>query len=157
MTPLLRAYFAAPLLSTLAACGGGGGGSSIGGGASPTNGDGWIAGVYQPSSHYAALCQNPRNGTDPVTGRAYPDSQGTTLDENNFLRSWTNELYLWYSEVPDLNPASYATTADYFPLLKTSGTTPSGAPKDKFHFTYDTSVWEQLSPAGVSVGYGAVF
>ena len=47
--------------------------------------------------------------------------------------------------------------ASYFPLLKTSATTPSGAPKDKFHFTYPTSTWEQLSQSGVSVGYGAIF
>ncbi len=32
---------------------------------------------------------------------------GTTTDENNWLRSWTNDLYLWYNEVPDLNPALY--------------------------------------------------
>jgi hypothetical protein len=52
--------------------------------------------------------------------------------ENNFLRSWTNELYLWYREVPDLDPASYA-TADDFNLLKTSATTSSGNAKDRFH------------------------
>jgi carboxyl-terminal processing protease len=157
MAPLLRAYFAAALLSTLAACGGGGGGSSVGGGASPTNGDGWIAGVYQPSSHYAALCQNPRSGTDPVTGRAYPDSQGTTLDENNFLRSWTNELYLWYSEVPDVDPGTYSSTSAYFDILKTTATTSTGHPKDRFHFTYSTASWEQLSGAGVDIGYGVTW
>ncbi len=66
-------------------------------------------------------------------------------------------MYLWYTEVPDTNPASF-TTDNYFALLKTSATTPSGRPKDKpeFHFTYPTATWEQLSQAGVSVGYGAV-
>ena len=67
----------------------------------------WTAGVFQPSSHFAALCQNPRSGNDPISGNAYPDAQGTTLDENNWLRSWSNELYLWYSEIPDMNPATY--------------------------------------------------
>ena len=80
--------------------------------------------------------------------------QGSTLSENNYLRSWTNELYLWYSEVPDMNPAGYS-TANYFALLKTSAITPSGSPKDKFHFTYPTDVWEQLSQSGVQAGYGA--
>ena len=80
--------------------------------------------------------------------------QGSTLSENNYLRSWTNELYLWYSEVPDINPAGYS-TADYFALLKTSAITPSGNPRDKFHFTYPTDVWEQLSQSGVQAGYGA--
>ena len=34
---------------------------------------------------------------------------------------------------------------------------PSGQPKDKFHFTYDTDVWRALSQGGISAGYGAEF
>jgi len=79
---------------------------------------------------------------------------GSTLTENNWLRSWTNELYLWYDEVTDRDPA-LSTTPDYFALLKTTATTPSGKPKDKFHFTYATSAWLALSQSGVSAGYGA--
>ena len=137
------------LLGSLTACGGGGGGGSSSGG--PT---GWVAGVFQPSASFAAKCASPRTGTDPATNMPYPDVQGTATTENNWLRSWTNELYLWYREVPDQNPANYA-TPDYFNLLKTSATTPSGAPKDKFHFTYNTAQWEALSQSGVQVGYGA--
>jgi carboxyl-terminal processing protease len=129
----------------LTACGGGGSAS------------GWIAGVYQPSSHFAAQCQIPRAGSDPSTGTRYPDVQGTTIDENSWLRSWTNELYLWYREVPDLDPATYATTAAYFQVLKTSATTASGNAKDRFHFTYPTAQWEQLSQAGVDIGYGVTW
>ncbi|HEY6452650.1 MAG TPA: S41 family peptidase [Steroidobacteraceae bacterium] len=129
-------------------------GSSSSGASSSGGGDGWLVGVFEPSAHFAAQCQNPRAGIDPTTHQPYPDVRGTTLDENNFLRSWTNELYLWYSEVPDLDPGAYATTATYFPLLKTSALTSTGNPKDKFHFTYATAVWEQLSQAGVNIGYG---
>ena len=96
-------------------------------------------------------------GTDPSTGKAYPDMQGSATDENNWLRSWTNELYLWYSEVPDLDPGAYATTAAYFPLLKTSKLTSTGHAKDHFHFTYPTSQWEQLSQSGVDIGYGVTW
>jgi C-terminal processing protease CtpA/Prc len=116
-----------------------------------------MAGVFQPSSHYANQCQSPRTGNDPVTGIAYPDMQGTTLTENNFLRSWTNELYLWYSEVPDVDPATYSSTASYFGILKTSAKTSSGADKDRFHFTYPTTTWEQQSRAGVNLGYGVTW
>ena len=140
--------------ASLAACGGGGGSSP---GGSSGGGDGWVAGVYQPSAHYAALCQSPRTGNDPVSGQPYPDKAGSTLDENNFLRSWTNELYLWYSEVPDLDPGNYSTTSAYFALLKTSATTATGRPKDRFHFTYPTSQWEQLSVSGVDIGYGVTW
>ena len=126
-------------LLMLSACGGGGGGSS--GGSAGT----YTPGVFQPSSNYAAHCVAPRSGTSDVTG--------SVTDENNWQRSWTNELYLWYREVPDLNPASY-TTPDYFTQLKTPATTPSGKPKDQFHFTYKTTDWIALSQSGQEVGYG---
>jgi len=139
---------------SLSGCGGGGSG---GGASSSGSSNSWVAGVFLSSAHFMAQCQNPRSGTDPGTGAPYPDVQGTTLDENNWLRSWTNELYLWYSEVPDLDPANYATTAAYFPLLKTAAITSTGKPKDRFHFTYPTAQWEQMSQAGVDVGYGVTF
>ena len=94
------------------------------------------------------MCVNPRPGT--------ADRSGTRTDENNWLRSWTNELYLWYGEVTDRNPANYDTTT-YFDLLKTDAVTTSGQPKDKFHFTYDTDDWIALSQGGTEAGYGAEF
>ncbi len=112
--------------------------------------------MFQPSATFANRCATPRTGTDPTTGKPFPDVAGSAAAENSFLRSWTNELYLWYREVPDLNPASY-TTSDYFNLLKTSATTPSGNPKDKFHFTFPTADWVALSQSGVEAGYGAQF
>ncbi len=159
-----------PLAALLAlyGCGGGSGSSDLssGGAGSSSSSSGssgssgssdWTPGVFQPSSEYAALCAVPRTGTDPYNdNQPYPDRQGSTLDENNWLRSWTHELYLWYDEVQDVNPALYS-TPDYFQLMKTTETTASGAPKDRFHFTYPTSTWEQLSEAGVEVGYGVQF
>ncbi|MGH8290182.1 MAG: S41 family peptidase [Steroidobacteraceae bacterium] len=139
-------------LAVLAGCGGGGGGNSLGSGNSGAEST-WTPGVFEPASSFAALCANPRSGTDPYTHEAYPDKPGTSTDENNWLRSWTHELYLWYDEVQDANPA-LSTTPDYFQLMKTTETTSSGAPKDRFHFTYPTSVWESLSQSGVNVGYG---
>ncbi len=135
--------------SMLAGCGGNSGGNSI---TSVT----WVPGVFTASSTFANKCATPRTGFDPYTGMRYPDVQGSTLLENNFLRSWTNELYLWYNEVPDLDPARYP-TPNYFDLLKTSATTPSGNAKDRFHFTYPTFQWDALSQSGVSAGYGAEF
>jgi hypothetical protein len=137
------------VLVGLSSCGGGG--STM----TPTGG-GWVQGVFQPSTSLINKCASPRSGTDPFTHKAYPDMQGTSVDENNFLRSWTHELYLWYTEVPDLDPSKYS-TVDYFPLLMTSAKTASGAPKDKFHFTLPTAVWEPLSQSGVAYGYGAIF
>jgi hypothetical protein len=135
----------------LAACGGGGGG----GGGTTLTPVGWTSGVFNPASNFVNMCAAPRTGTDPFTNTAYPDKAGTTLDEKNWLRSWSNDLYLWYSEIIDQNPANIATTAAYFDVLKTMAKTASGADKDKFHFTYKTSDWEALSQTGVQAGYGA--
>ena len=41
-------------------------------------------------------------------------SKARCLTENHWLRSWTNELYLWYREVPDLNPVGYPRRLNYF-------------------------------------------
>lgn len=137
------------ILLTLSACGGGGGGDF---GTTPTGG--WQSGVFMPSTSFINQCQTPRAGVDPFTGNPYPDVQGRTLDENNFLRSYSDETYLWYSEITDRNPENYNDVLDYFDVLKTTATTASGQPKDKFHFTYDTEEYDQLSQGGVSAGYG---
>ena len=115
-------------------------GSGGGGGGDP--------GSFLPASNFDAMCVVPRPGT--------ADTQGTVTDQNNWLRSWTYDTYLWYSEVVYPNPGSY-TTPVYFDLMKTDATTSMGQPKDKFHFTYDTAEWLLLSQGGVSAGYGAAF
>lgn len=144
-------------LSMLGACGGGGGGSSAPASNSGGSGSGitYTPGVFKPSSTFAAQCAAPRTGNDPSTGSPYPDKPGSTVTENNWLRSWSNELYLWYSEITDRDPSSYSTTAAYFDVLKTDQLSPTGAPKDKFHFTYSTAQWETLSASGATPSYGA--
>jgi hypothetical protein len=140
-----------PLFGALASCGGGGdsgGGNGGGNGGFPPSSTTWKAGVFQPSGTFDAKCAVPRPGT--------ADRLGTVTDQNNWLRSWTNELYLWYGEVTDRDPSLYTTDA-YFNLLKTAAKTASGADKDKFHFVYPTDVWEALSQGGVEAGYGAEF
>jgi carboxyl-terminal processing protease len=155
----IRSAFAVACLAAAAGCGGGGGGASAGGGgngppANPT----YTAGVYQAPSTYAAYCAVPRTGTDPYNnGAPYPDRPGSVVWENSWIRSWINAYYLWYGELPDLDPASYGTTSAYFDADKTPALTASGTPKDHFHFTYPTAQWEALSQSGVSVGYGVTF
>jgi C-terminal processing protease CtpA/Prc len=117
----------------------------------------WMPGVFLDADIFYAQCELPRNGINPATGSPFPDVQGTTTDENNFLRSFSNDTYLWYSEIIDRDPSLIDDTLAYFDLLRTTEPTPSGAPKDKFHFTYDTDEWYRLSQSGVSAGYGAVW
>lgn len=141
------------LLAALSACGGSGTSSSTaatGQSSASSSGDGWVPGVYEPSSDFAQRCQNP-TGTQPDGA---PYLQGTTLDENNWLRSWTNELYLWYNQVPDIDPGTYSSPQAYFAVLKTSAVTSTGQPQDRFHFTEPTPTYQQSSTAGIDIGYG---
>ncbi len=116
---------------------------------------GWTAGVFEDAAMFKNLCATPRGGTD-ANGVPFPDMRGATLDENNWLRSWSNDTYLWYDEIEDRDPAC-CDTPDYFQLLKTFARTPSGAPKDRFHFTEDTESRLARVRSGVTAGYGARF
>ena len=168
MKPIRSPWLALAVAATLAACGGADqpdpAGAQRQGGAAP-QGDAApaaaqvdvlrsVAGAAAPaSSAFQNLCAVPRV-SDGVN--FYPDRQGTMADEKNFLLLWSNETYLWYNEIPGADPAGYATAADYFSVLKTPQLTASGKPKDRYHFTYDTAEYEELS-RGVELGYGLTF
>jgi carboxyl-terminal processing protease len=152
-------------LLALAACGGGGdggdGGSTGGGGSghqNQGNNPTFTPGVFLPSAQFAQRCQVPRRGNNPWTGKPWPDQQGSALLEKYFLRSWTNEYYLWADEVLDLNPfnpgGNDGGVLEYFDLLKTTRTDSSGKPKDRYHYAYDTEGYWQLAFSGTQVGYG---
>jgi membrane-associated protease RseP (regulator of RpoE activity) len=145
----LRILILCSTVALLAACGGGGGGGKLGN--SGGGGGDWQQGIFLDADTFFNQCQNPV-GTNPFTNQAY--GAGSTLDENNFLRSFSDNTYLWYDEIPDQNPALFNNPLAYFNELRTSGSSPSGAPKDKFHFTYTTDEWFDLSRGGVSAGYG---
>ncbi len=152
-----RGLTALVLLTTVAGCGSGGNGNANflpPGGGGGGGGSGWTPGVYQPAGTFQAQCQNPRPPNAP--NGPWPDVQGTTTDENNFLRSFSNDVYLWYDEIVDRDPGLFDTPT-YFDLLVTDALTPSGNPKDQFHFTFDTNEWISLSQSGASGGYGAQF
>ncbi|GGF78635.1 S41 family peptidase [Alteromonas lipolytica] len=151
----LAAFLSIAIATTgLSACGGGGGSSSSGPAQPPvSNGPTWQPGVYASEASLVARCASPRSGVDPFTGQAYPDQAGSSLEEKLWLRSWTNNTYLWYDEVDDNNPANYSVLG-YFDQLKTSATTPSGTPKDNFHFYQPTDEYDELTQTGVSSGYG---
>lgn len=122
--------------------------------APPAPAIGFESGTFAPSRQFEAMCANPRAGIDASTGRPWPDVQGTFVDENNWLRSWSNELYLWFDEIEDVDPESLA-TPEYFDRMRTFATTPSGAPKDRFHFSQPTDEFQAFSQAGVRAAYGA--
>jgi C-terminal processing protease CtpA/Prc len=119
----------------LVACGGGGDG------AGPST-----AGLVAPSVTLANLCAAPRSNT--------VDRQGTVGDEMAYLRSFVDETYLWYKDVPsNLLAANYATPQAYFDVLKTTARTASGALVDQFHWSQTTASWNEAT-SGISQDYG---
>ena len=114
----VRIGLAGAALCVLAACGGGGGGGS----STPAQ------------SRQSGRRRHLHARRLPGTRDASRD-QCTAFNEKMFLRSWTNDLYLWFAEVPDTDPNNIADVIDYFDALKTPQLTPSGQPKDRFHFT----------------------
>ena len=126
------------IVPLLLSCGGGGGGAADTSTNTPAtaSASSWAPGVFLPASTYRSQC--------------------TATNQNNFLRSFSNNTYLWYDEIVDRDPALYSTLA-YFDILQTEALTPSGNRKDKFHFSVPTAVWNAQSETGVAVGYGAQF
>jgi hypothetical protein len=149
-----QAIVSAAMLA-LAACGGGGGGPS--GGTTPppaSTGPTWTQGVYQAASAFKDFCAVVRTGVD-AEGKAFPDKAGTLLHEMFWLRSWTNQTYPWNTEVVDQNPASFSDRLAYFAVLKTTASTPSGKPKDQFHFSMLTSDYLAQVLSAPTASYGA--
>ena len=154
--PALRS--AASLLvaaALLTACGGGGsdaGTAPFGNEGSNTGGSGLPA-----SSTLAQQCAVD-NALAPQASRT------ATLDrERRWVRSYMDEAYLWYREVPVVNTADAnfnltnvpLSLDNYFEALKTRATTPSGKLKDEFSFTVPTAEYEALFSSGIVAGFGA--
>ena len=120
-----------------------------------TNTPSYTAGVFEPASNFKDRCQVVRTGVD-IEGNPFTDMAGSTLEENFWLRSWTNETYLWNNEVVDRDPNGFSTPVSYFNVLKTTATTPSGNPKDQFHFSQLTEDFLAARNSAPTADYGAV-
>jgi carboxyl-terminal processing protease len=160
MTPKIKfsklafAFFSLMLVS---ACGGGGGGGGASSPVTPPTSGGtpsWTSGVFQAASTFKDRCETVRTGFD-IEGNRFTDLAGSALQEKNWLRSWTNETYLWNSEVVDRDPALSNSRTDYFALLRTFAKTPSGKDKDDFHFSELTTEFLKRRNSAASAGYGA--
>ena len=112
----------------------------------------WQKDYFLPRSTYKDRCQFLRSGVSPDTGSPYPDVKGSMLEELFYLRSLTEETYLFKADLTDMDPSPYnqvqSTFAahkekmdEYFDELKTDELTATNTPKDKYHYTYLTSDW----------------
>ncbi len=128
------------LMSLLTACGGGSGGADE------------VAQACSPSNPYR---------TD-ATGPVVDASLGV---EKQWVRGYVDDVYLWFNEVPDVNPADpdfsvdtsagfYTSIDNYFNALLSPMLTSSGQFKDRFSFTFPTRLWDQQINSGVVAGWG---
>jgi carboxyl-terminal processing protease len=140
------------LIACISLVGCGGGQSAIPG-ALPKQDDDWQVGIFEAQSWYKDQCATPRNGIDPFSGQPYPDRPGSTMNEKMWLRSWSNDTYLWYDEISDRDPLPY-TVLEYFDLLKTDFRTDSGSFKDNFHFYQASDKYQTRTQSGLVSGYG---
>jgi carboxyl-terminal processing protease len=155
LRPAALTLIAAALLT---ACGGGGSDAGTAPFGNATNDIGNSGGGSLPASSTLAQQCAADNALAPTASRT------ADLDrERRWVRSYVNEAYLWYREVPSVNTAdanfNLASVPDsldnYLQALKTRATTSSGKLKDEFSFTYPTLEWEQLSGSGIVAGFGA--
>lgn len=148
------------VLLLLAACSGSSGGSTTTAPPPPPPpppppaGPTWTPGVFAAASNFINRCEIVRTGVD-IEGNPFPDIAGSTLEENFWLRSWTEETYFWNDEVTDRDPATFNDRLAYFNVLRTQQTTPSGKPKDEFHFTQPTDEFLEMRNSAPTATYGA--
>ena len=123
----VRLGIAALLTSVLWACGGGG---SSGAGSVSTSAAGNTA---VPSSTLAGIC--------------------TATGEQRFARTYLEEVYLWYREIPVVDASRFTSLVSYFYALLVTTPDVNGLPKDQFSFVVTTADADAFS-TGVNVGYG---
>ncbi|QHJ11868.1 putative CtpA-like serine protease [Paraglaciecola mesophila] len=142
------------LLLLVSGCGGAGDSSSIEPAVTtPQTNSRWTRGLFEDASLFKDRCLAPRSGTSSVTGEEYTDVAGDSMDEKLWLRSWTNNTYLWYDEVDDNDPTNFS-TIQYFEQLKTDFRTDSGSFKDNFHFSQSTEEYLTRTQSSIAFGYG---
>ena len=110
--------------------------------------------MFQAASTFKDRCEVPRTGND-LNNRPFPDRAGSALEERHWLRSWTNETYLWNTEVTDQNPANFTSRTSYFAVLRTTAKTPSNKDKDDFHFSESTEAYQRRQNSAPTATYGA--
>jgi carboxyl-terminal processing protease len=131
------AFFVAVLV---AGCGGGGGDP------------GKCAASEETCAAAAQQTQGQTQNSPPATSDAYA-GMCTLEGEKQFTRAYLNEVYLWYSEMPQLNASLFNNVPDYFYSLLTPKRDATGQYKDRFSFIVTDAEADSLL-TGAFVGYG---
>jgi carboxyl-terminal processing protease len=135
-------------IALLAACGGASGPDNDAPGDNNPKGindqdESQIKQVYAPSAQLANTCVTPASG----------EKQGTVNDEKSWVRSFVDERYLWYKDVPYVDASKYTSAAAYFEVLKTPAKNSAGKDLDRFHWSESIEETNRYN-SGVSLDYG---
>ena len=98
-----------------------------------------------PAAQLANTCVSPAQNT--------VEKLGTASDEKAWVRSFVDERYLWYQDVPNLDASQYTSAAAYFDVLKTPAKNSAGGNLDRFHWSETKEEYDQYTN-GISVDYG---
>lgn len=94
----------------------------------------------------------PSSVAKPETSQAWANT--CTLDGvKHFTRDYLDEVYLWYREIPLIDPTPYTNIALYFHDLLTPALDPNGQRKDRFSFVVTSTDADALL-SGASTSYG---
>lgn len=103
----------------LAACGGGGGG-----------------GEDQPTGTQTTFTTQGPSSIPPSSSVA---GMCTADGPKQFVRSYMDEVYLWYDEIPQVDASQYASVDAYFDALLVRTPDANGQPKDRFSVALTSS------------------
>lgn len=155
-------------LAGLAACGGGGSGGSGETGANDArtpSADGLASGQYRNEFSNQCAADNPFAFDASGASLAPPGvtyQKVSREQEQRFVRTMMDEVYLWRDKVPAVNPA-YPAFRElayldgmrfYLQALTSRERLPNGVLRDRFTELVPTRDWQQLFEAESSLGYG---
>ena len=105
------------------------------------------------ASALLAACGGGGGGASPAPASAFPSSQSlsnmcTLEDQKKFVRSYLDEVYLWYDEIPAVDAAAFGTVPSYFDALRVRTPDVTGQPKDRFSAALPVSVADAQMTSG---------
>ena len=88
------------------------------------------------------VAPNPASSLPPSTAKLPSASLANMCSiagQQRFIRSYLDEVYLWYDEIPSINGADFTSVAAYFKALLVRKPDANGLPKDQFSAVLTTA------------------
>ena len=113
----------------------------------------WCAALLQASCGGGSGASGGAASASGLAASASLAGMCTPQGEQRFIRSYLDEVYLWYREIPAVDASLYTSLSAYFHALLVTAPDANGLPKDQFSFVVAAADADAFS-TGVNVGYG---